>query len=286
MSERPILMIVGPTASGKSAWALDEALRVGGEIVSADSRQVYRRLDIGTAKPSREEQARVPHHFIDERDVWEPFSAGTFAREAEDRIASVLARGRVPIVAGGSTLYLSALVHGVAEIPAVRPETRAAVEARLASEGLASLVAELQRVDPDLAGRIDSLNPRRVARALEVFLETGVPLSMHQRRHTAPRYSYDVRRIERTRSDLHARIEARVDAMLRDGLVREVEALAADGLDRALAPLQTIGYVEVFRHLDGALTFDEMRAEIIAHTRQYARRQETYFRKYLPGQLL
>ena len=276
----PILMIAGPTASGKTALAIEEALRVGGEVISADSRQVYRGLDIGTAKPALEERGGVPHHFIDELDPDEPFSAGAFARAAEDRIADVLARGRVPIVAGGSTLYLRALRDGLASIPATDPAVRARLNADLERGGLPALLARLRNVDPETAARVDARNPARVVRALEVHESTGVPLShFHAHPPAPPRFAYRVVLLDPPRDVLYARIDARVEVMMEAGLMEEVRGLLETGVSPDLAPLRTIGYAEVIAHLGGAYGLGETVSLIQRNTRRYAKRQRTYFQK-------
>ena len=278
----PILMIAGPTASGKTALAIEEALRVGGEVISADSRQVYRGLDIGTAKPALEERGGVPHHFIDELDPDEPFSAGAFARAAEDRIADVLARGRVPIVAGGSTLYLRALRDGLASIPATDPAVRARLNADLERGGLPALLARLRGVDPETAARVDARNPARIVRALEVHESTGVPLShFHAHPPAPPRFAYRVMLLDPPRDVLYARIDARVEVMMEAGLMEEVRGLLETGVSPDLAPLRTIGYAEVIAHLGGAYGLGETVSLIQRNTRRYAKRQRTYFQKFV-----
>ena len=273
-----VRMIVGPTASGKTGLAIDEALRMGGEVVSADSRCVYRGLDIGTAKPTAEEQRGVPHHFVDERDLGEAFSAGIFAREAEARISDVLARGRVPIVAGGSTLYLSALRDGLAEMPDVPPDVRERLNLRLAAEGLPALVDDLRRVDPALAARLDLRNPARVLRGLEVREASGTPLSVWQAHRPTPRFRYDITLLAPPLDVLDARIDVRVLAMIEAGWVDEVTALLARGVSPELEPLRTIGYREITDVVRGRVSIEEAVLLVQTRTRQYARRQLRYFR--------
>ena len=273
-----VRMIVGPTASGKTRQAIDEALRVGGEVVSADSRCVYRGLDIGTAKPTDEEQQGVRHHFVDERDLGEPFSAGIFAHEAETRISEMLERGRTPIVAGGSTLYLSALRDGLAEMPDVPPSVRERLTARLETEGLPALVADLRHLDPALAARLDLRNPARVLRGLEVVTASGTPLSVWQARRPTPRFRYDVTLLAPPLDVLDRRIDARVGAMVEAGWVGEVAGLLGRGVSPTLEPLRTIGYREMADVVQGRLSLAEAVELIQTRTRQYARRQLRYFR--------
>jgi len=274
-------MIVGPTASGKTALAVEDALRVGGEVISADSRQVYRELRIGTARPSEEEMRGVPHHFVGDRSLLTPISAGQFFREAEARMADILARGRVPIVAGGSTLYLKALRDGLSALPEAAPELRERLTRRLESEGLPSLVAELETLDPATATTLDRRNPSRVLRALEIVLTTGVPVSeLRARRAVAPSYRYHVRHMNPPRDELYRRIDARVLKMADAGLREEVMGLLDAGYSPDLGPLRTIGYAEVIANLRGALDWPTTLSLIQSNTRHYARRQLTFFRKF------
>ena len=275
-----IPVITGPTAVGKTSLSLNVAETIGAEIISADSRQAYRRLDIGTAKPTAAERARVPHHFIDERELDEPFSAGMFARDASSRIREVLGRGRVPLVVGGATLYLHALLYGLAEVPAVPPDVRTALEARLAEEGAEVLYDELRRLDPDAAATLDATKTQRLVRALEVFYATGQPLSSFQGRHEAPDFAFRVVVMERDRAELYARINRRAEAMLEAGLVEEVRGLLADGVDPSLNPLRTIGYREPIRFLRGEIEESEMVRLLKRNTRRYAKRQLTWLRRY------
>jgi tRNA dimethylallyltransferase len=276
----PFIVLTGPTAAGKTDVSLKVAERLKGEIVSADSRQIYRGLDVGTAKPSPGELARVPHHFIDEKDLGEPFSAGRFAAEAEARIAEILARGGLPVVAGGSTLYVEALVHGLANIPDVPPEVRIAVEQRLADEGAETLYAELLRLDPAAAATLDATKTQRLVRALEVLHHTGTTLSEHQRDQSEPAYRYRVFVLTRPREVLYQRINARVDQMLAHGLLDENRRLLADGVSPDLNPLRTIGYQEPLAHLRGEIEYDEMVRLLKRNTRRYAKRQLTWFRRH------
>ena len=277
---QPVPVLTGPTAVGKTALSLDLAEHLGAEIISADSRQVYRRLDVGTAKPSAAELARVPHHFIDERDLDEPFSAGQFAREATARIVDVLGRGRVPLVVGGATLYLHALLYGLADVPAVPPAVREALEARLASEGADALYDELRHADPAAAATLDPTKTQRLVRALEVFHATGQPISSFQQQHEALPFRYRVAVLDRDRSALYARINRRADVMLAAGLVDEVRGLLDEGVDPSLNPLRTIGYREPIRYLRGEIDEAEMIRLLKRNSRRYAKRQLTWFRRY------
>lgn len=275
----PFLILTGPTAVGKTEQSLALARRLGAEIISADSRQIYRPLTIGTAKPDAETLAAVPHHFIDELDLDEPYSAGAFARDAEARIREILGRGRVPLVVGGSTLYLHALQHGLADIPPVEPDVRAALEARLAAEGAEALYRELSRVDPASAARLDPTKTQRLIRALEVYHGTGVPLSDYHAAQPPPPFTFRTVVLYRERDELYARIDRRVDQMLGQGLLDEVQSILARGYDPSLNPLRTIGYQEPTSYLRGEIDYDEMVRLIKRNTRRYAKRQLTWFRR-------
>lgn len=292
----PLLVILGPTAVGKSRLALALARRLGGEIVSADSAQVYRFLDIGTDKPSPADRAAVPHHLVDVRDPDEPFSVADYQALAAAAIAAVAARGRLPVLVGGTGLYIRAVVSGAYVFPPAPPdpELRAALLARAEAGGIAPLYRELREVDPVAAARIDPRNARRVIRALEVYLQTGVPFSRWgggdgtapaAGGEGAPRVAggspYDALRIglTREREDLYARIDARVEDQLRRGLVEEVRGLLARGYDPALPALQALGYKEVVAYLRGDIPYDEMVRVLKRNTRRYAKRQWTWFRR-------
>jgi tRNA dimethylallyltransferase len=274
----PFLVLTGPTAVGKTGVSLELAERTGAEIVSADSRQVYRGLDIGTAKPSAEERARVRHHLVDELDVGEPWSAGRFAEAANGRIREILARGRVPLVVGGSTLYLEALVHGLAEVPPGDPEVRRALTAQVAADPVA-LFEELRRVDPQGAETLDPTKSQRLVRALEVFRTTGRPWSSFFEARQPPPYRYRVVVLTREREELYRRIERRVDEMIERGLVEENRRLLEDGHRLDTNPLRTIGYQEPLAFLEGQISFEEMVRRLKRNTRRYAKRQLTWFRR-------
>lgn len=273
-----ILVVTGPTAVGKSAVALEAAARCGGEIVSADSRQIYRGMDIGTAKPTPAERARVPHHFVDERDPGEPFTAGSFAREAEARIASILARGGSPVVVGGSLLYLDALVRGIADLPSVPSDVQAALsEDASTPDGRDALFAELSAADPEAAATLDRTKSHRLIRFVGV-LRTASPPSALWAVAPPPRFRYRVVVLERDRAELYARIDARVDAMLADGLLDETRRLLDAGHAPDHGALNTIGYAEAAAHLRGDIDADEMRRLIQRNTRRFAKRQLTWLR--------
>jgi len=278
--DRP-LFLVGPTASGKSAVALALAERLGGEIISVDSMQVYRGLDIGTAKPSPEERARVPHHLVDVVELTEAFDAAKFVEQARRAEMEILARGRTPIFCGGTGLYFKAYLEGLGDAP----PSDAAVRRELEAAPLAELLRELLQNDPVTYERIDRQNPRRVVRALEVIRLTGKPFSAQRSAwsrldpHASP--LAPIFGLARSAADLHSRIEARVDEMFARGLVEETRRLLAQGLDRNPTAMQAIGYRQVIEHLRGVRPLAETIELVKTKTRQFAKRQMTWFRRQL-----
>jgi tRNA dimethylallyltransferase len=270
--------ILGPTASGKSALSLALAARFGGEIVSADSRLVYRFLDIGTAKPTIAERARVPHHLIDVVAPDAPYDLARWQGDAARAIAGVHQRGRLPLLVGGTAQWSTALLDGW-EPPAVPPDAafRATMAARVAVEGVMPLLDELRARDP-AAAETTGPNPRRIIRALEVIRATGQPFSAQRARGPTP--YRDLRLgLSFPRDALYERIDARVDAMLAAGLVDEVRGLLAAGYDPALPAMSGIGYAQVVEYLRGASTFQEMCERIKQATHRYARHQTTWLRR-------
>jgi tRNA dimethylallyltransferase len=286
--DRPLaIALMGPTASGKSALALEWAERLGGEIVSVDSAQVYRGLDIGAAKPSPGEQARVAHHLIDLRDPWQPYSAAEFASDARAAIDAIVARGHLPILAGGTGLYFHAVLQGMATMPGHDPALRAALVDEARIHGWSALHAELATVDPQAASRIHATDAQRIQRALEVWRSSGRPISAWQR-DDSTRLPLRVLKLvlaPRDRSILHARIVARFDAMLAVGFLDEVRRLRALPELRAhpapleLPSLRSVGYRQAWEHLDGATSESEFRDRAIFATRQLAKRQLTWLRR-------
>jgi tRNA dimethylallyltransferase len=277
----PVLTIVGATATGKSAVALELADSVGAEIVNADALQVYRGLEIGTAKPSREDRRRIAHHLLDILEPHEPFSAGEFARRARAVIAEIRDRRRLPLLVGGSGLYLRALIGGISPIPAVAPELRGRLRRRLEGEGAESLRAELRRLDPTTAERLAPADTQRLLRALEVVLGTGRPLSSWIAERPVGDGGIEAVWIGLTlpRALLYDRIAARVERMLAAGWVDEVRLLLAAGHDPSLPAFQAIGYRELAAHVAGECTLEEATERIIRATRRYAKRQITWFRR-------
>ncbi|MGE5178012.1 MAG: tRNA (adenosine(37)-N6)-dimethylallyltransferase MiaA [Bacteroidota bacterium] len=273
------VVILGPTAGGKSEIALHLAERIGGEIVGADSRQIYRGLEIGTAAPSAADRARAPHHLASFLAPEETYSAGRYAREARVVIAEVESRGRTAVIVGGSGLYLRALLEGLFAGPERDESVRAELAARLAADGLDALRAELGRVDPEALAKIFPGDSVRVIRALEVYRLTGRPISALRRERrnqptVARRYG-----IRWTRVALAARIQERIAQQLRDGFLDQTRTLLGAGLPPDAPGLHTLGYRELLAHLRGETTLDEAVATIALRTRQLAKRQETWFRR-------
>lgn len=285
---RPLaIAVMGPTASGKTAFAIELAQRLGGEIVSVDSALVYRGLDIGAAKPDMAERAGVPHHLLDVREPWQPYSAAEFAGDARTAIDGILARGRLPVLAGGTGLYFHALLHGLAPMPEADPALRAAIAAEAEERGWTALHAELARVDPAAAARIRPGDAQRIQRALEVFRLSGRPISAWQRDPPPPRLPLRVLRLVLAPADravLHERIAVRFERMLEAGFLDEVRRLRAlpalQGHPAALdlPALRAVGYRQAWEHLDGATSAREFRDRGIFATRQLAKRQLTWLR--------
>ncbi len=274
--EFKIVSLVGPTAVGKSAVALELARHIGAEIISADSMQVYRGMDIGTAKPSAEERQGVPHHLIDICNVGEVFDVKRFVELAKARIEEIRGRGKEVLVVGGTGLYVRALQHGLFEGPPRDPQIRAKLELMSAD----TLFDELQRVDARTAGQIDRHNPRRLVRALEVFYLTGKPISEMQTQWARESRGDGILLcLNRERDDLYKRIEQRIDHQIAAGWVDEVKRLLEQGLDRNPSAMQAAGYRELVAHSRGESTLAETVTLIKARTRQLARRQLTWFRR-------
>ena len=281
MKKERIIAIVGPTASGKSALAEALAERCGGEIVSCDSMQIYRGMDIGTAKPDAATRARVPYHLLDIADPTDDFSAMDYRAAAEAAVQDILHRGRLPVFCGGTGLYLDTFLRGDGGAPAADPALRAALLAEAETGGADALYAELTRVDPAAAAVIHKNNLRRVVRALELYRATGIPKSEWDRRAAAMPPRYDAAVLCLTfcdRSRLYRRIDARVDAMMAAGLLDEVRRLAAAGVfERSRTAAAAIGYKELLPCLAGGVAVEEAVAAVKQATRRYAKRQITWF---------
>ena len=278
---KPFLTVIaGPTASGKTAIAIELARRHGGEIVSADSQQVYRSFDIGTAKPSAEELAAVPHHLISVVEPLEPFSAAEYQRLADAAVADITSRGKPVFVVGGTGMYLRILLHGLVEAPGADPELRAELEALATAEGREAVHRKLAEVDPETAAKLPPQDLVRTIRALEIHKQTGKPASEFRREHafTEDRYPFRMYVLSPPREALYRTIDARTAAMFQRGLVDEVRELSARGYADA-APMRSVGYVQAKAVVDGRLSVDEAIQQAAQETRRYAKRQLTWFRK-------
>ncbi|MEU2522356.1 MULTISPECIES: tRNA (adenosine(37)-N6)-dimethylallyltransferase MiaA [Streptomyces] len=272
-----VIAVVGPTAAGKSDLGVFLAQRLGGEVVNADSMQLYRGMDIGTAKLTPEERGGVPHHLLDVWDVTETASVAEYQRMARKRIDALLAEGRWPVLVGGSGLYVRGAVDNL-EFPGTDPEVRARLEEELALRGPGALHARLAAADPDAAGAILPSNGRRIVRALEVIEITGRPFTASLPGHDSV---YDTVQIgvDVARPELDERIARRVDRMWEAGLVEEVRALEAQGLREGRTASRALGYQQVLAALAGACTEEEARAETVRATKRFARRQDSWFRR-------
>lgn len=273
-----VIVIGGPTASGKSALALELSRHLPIEILSADSRQIYKHLDIGTAKPSPDELAAVPHHFIDIFTPDRDYNSGEFSDDARKVIEEVRARGNTPVIAGGSGLYIQALIDGFFNGPGRDEEIRSRLELEMESVGREEMYRRLSEIDPDAAMTMDPTKPRRIVRALEVYALTGRRISELQKENDPLPYRSVFFALQWDRAKLYACINRRVEAMIDAGLIAEVERLSAMGYPRALNALQTVGYREVFQYLEQEIPFEEMVRLIKQNSRRYAKRQLTWFR--------
>ncbi|MEN3026626.1 MAG: tRNA (adenosine(37)-N6)-dimethylallyltransferase MiaA [Chlorobiota bacterium] len=279
-----VLFLVGPTASGKTATILRLAEELPLEVISADSRQIYRYLDIGTAKPTVEERQRVPHYCVDIRNPDETYSAGEFAADALRLIPEIWARGKLPCIVGGSGFYVHAVYYGLFEqppLPLLR-EIRQQLQLRLEQEGREALYAELQRVDPVLAARYTDRNPRRLMRALEFYYATGIPLSRAHQLYPPRERSFRALWVglQLDRRELYERINRRAEWMWYNGLVEETRSVLAMGYTLEAPGLNTHGYKECVEYLQGHLSAGEALKRMQHRTRQYAKRQLTWFRRY------
>ncbi len=273
-------LLLGPTASGKSALAMQLAEKIPLEIVSIDSAQVYRGMDIGTAKASVADRAAVPHHLIDIRDPADPYSAADFVRDATVAIREIRARGKLPLLVGGTMLYAKALREGLSDLPSADPEVRSRIEAEARELGWPALHARLAQVDPTTAARLELNDSQRIQRALEIYETTGVPMSELLARDPAPTLNLStVALLPTDRAQLHDRIAQRFDAMLAAGLIYEVRTLHSRGdLHADLPSMRSVGYRQAWRFVEGECTVDELRETGIAATRQLAKRQMTWLR--------
>ena len=274
----PLVVIVGPTAVGKTSVSIQLAQHLNGEIVSADSRQLYREMDIGTAKPTLDELQAVRHHLINVADPDERWSLAIYQREAYRNIDEILGRGKLPFLVGGTGQYIRSIIEGW-RIPPQKPDydLRDVLNHWADDIGAEALHERLARLDPQAASKIDYRNLRRIVRALEVIFKTGERFS-DLRRKQEPRYDNIILGIERSREELYERVDQRIERMLADGLVDEVRVLLAQGYSPELATMSAIGYNEIIQYLKGVLTFDEAVALIKHNTRVFVRRQANWFK--------
>jgi tRNA dimethylallyltransferase len=286
----PVLLLTGPTGAGKTDWATRLAESAPVEIVSVDSALVYRGLDVGTAKPPREVRARIPHHLIDICDATESYSAGRFVGDALEHIGDIHSRRRVPLLVGGTMLYLRSLLDGLAALPEARPELRRELDVRAAQAGWPALHAELARLDPAAAARIAPNDAQRIQRALEVCQATGKPISELQRATSSPLASFDVRYWmlnPSDRAELHQRLGRRLEAMMAAGFLDEVRRLRDRGdLTSGHSSMRAVGYRQLWSHLDGHYDLEEAMRRALAATRQLAKRQLTWMRAETRGEWL
>lgn len=279
--DKTVVVIAGPTASGKTDLAINLALKTGGEVVSADSMQVYRYMDIGTAKPTKDERMGIPHHMIDIVDPDESYNVALYKSHAENCINDILSRGKLPIVVGGTGLYINSLIYNIKfSETVIDEEFRERMNNIALSEGPKALHEMLQKVDPESAEKIHYNNVKRVIRALEVYEHTKKPISLHQKesRMEPPEYRYLVFILNMDRNKLYDRINTRVDKMLEAGLIDEVKNLLNMGYKPGSTALQGLGYKEIISYLDNEVPLDEAIRVLKRDTRHYAKRQLTWFK--------
>jgi tRNA dimethylallyltransferase len=277
----PLLVLIGSTAVGKTEVALELGERIGAEIINADSMQIYRGMDIGTAKPTPEERARVPFHLLDVADPDTPFSVADWKSLAESKMEEISKRGKRVLICGGTGLYIRALLEGwtLAETPQ-NPETRHALRTELEARGAPALHERLREVDPETAERLHPNDGVRIVRALEVYQTTGRTIAALQAENRATCQERNALRfgLEMPRTELYARINARVDKMMEEGFLEEVRALHTKGYDRSLTSMKSLGYKELLAHIDGGTDLPTTVEAVKCKTRQFAKRQQTWFR--------
>ena len=277
-----IICIAGPTASGKTALAVELAKELDGEVVSCDSMQVYKRMDIGTAKPTKEEMQGIVHHMIDVAEADEDFSVSRYCCMASPIVDDILARGKTAVIAGGTGLYMDSLIRGNAFAPFPSTGVREKLEAQADREGMEAMLKWLQSIDPEAAGRLHLSDRKRILRALEVYLETGETITEHNRRTQAvpPRYSPLWLGLDfADRAELYRRIDTRVGLMLDMGLVEEIQNLLSSGIPEKCTAMQAIGYKEFVAALEGQCTIAQAADQVRQSSRHYAKRQLTWFRR-------
>lgn len=278
--ERRVVAVVGPTASGKSDIAFLIAKELKTEIISADSRQIFKELNIGTAKPSKNYLDEIKHHFIDTISITEKYDVGKFVDEARLIIKKLHDENKIPVVVGGSGLYIHSLLYGIFEGPEADDDLRKSLEKEIEKNGIESLVEKLKSLDPETYSRIDKNNPRRIIRAIEVIYKTGKPISQLQKQTTLkPDYDVKLIGLNWDRKVLYERINSRVDKMIANGLVDEVRKIIDQYGSNINIILYTVGYKEVIEYFNGNISMEEMIQLIKRNTRRYAKRQMTWFRK-------
>jgi tRNA dimethylallyltransferase len=280
VSNKPkIIVVCGPTGIGKTAVGIKLAERLGGEIISADSMQIYRRMDIGTAKPTPAEQAQIVHHMIDIVEPDKDYDAVQFSKQAGEGIAEISNRGRIPFVVGGTGLYIKALIHGMFQTEPVDPKIRSRLKQELAQGGSRCLYGRLEKIDPNTAGRLHPNDSYRILRALETIESSGKTISEHHQHHGFENERFNAFKIGlwRDRQKLYERIDQRVDLMIEAGLVKEVKKLLSMGYSAELKSMQSIGYRHVVGFLNGSLPWDECLRTLKRDTRRFAKRQFTWF---------
>lgn len=278
MTGHRLVVVAGPTATGKSDLALHLAERLDGEIVNADSMQLYRGMDIGTAKLAPADRRGIPHHLLDVLDVTRTATVAAYQRDARAAVQQILARGRTPLLVGGSGLYIRAVVDAI-EFPATDPAVRARLEDELAAVGTAALAERLARADPAAATAIGPANGRKIVRALEVIELTGRPFSATMPRYDAPAYDAVQLLLDRETAELDQRLEQRVHRMVDEGLLDEVRRLDGQGLRQGVTASRALGYAQFLRVLDGAASVPEAVAATAQATRRFVRRQRSWFRR-------
>ena len=277
-----IICIAGPTASGKTALAVELAKALDGEVISCDSMQIYKYMDIGTAKPTWEEMAGIPHHMLDVAEPWEEFSVSRYCEMADPILQDILARGRTAIIAGGTGLYMDALIRGNTFAPCPSTGMREKLEHKADEIGMEAMLEQLRSIDPEAAGRLHLADRKRILRALEVYYETGETITAHNLKTQSLPDKYQPLWFaleDEDRAELYARINRRVDQMLEIGLLQEITALLERGIPEKCTAMQAIGYKEFLDALAGRCTVEEAAEQVKQSSRHYAKRQLTWFRR-------
>ncbi len=278
----PIICIAGPTASGKTALAVELAKELDGEVISCDSMQIYKHMDIGTAKPTKEEMQGIVHHMLDVAEPWEDFSVSRYCELADPILQDILARGKTAVIAGGTGLYMDSLMRGNSFAPCPSTGCRERLEAQAQEIGMEAMLQKLRDIDPEAAARLHVSDKKRIIRALEVFEETGETITAHNRKTQVipPKYSPVYFGIDfASRAELYSRIDRRVNVMMELGLMDEIRTLLASGIPEKATAMQAIGYKEFVAALHGQITIDEAVAQVQQSSRRYAKRQLTWFRR-------